>query len=282
MLATVDGVRLFFNVGGAGPMPDGPATRRKPTVVMVHGGPGADHSVFESFSRLADMAQVVSCDHRGHGRSDPSDEAHRTPAQWGDDLKGLCDALGIERPIVIATSGGFVAFSRATRHPGHAAGLVPIGAAAKVDFRAVHDAFERGERRSAPWRRPVGRIRPRRGARSDACRSARGPDRRGPTGPSRTLWRHETAPWFDGPRNEHGRMDFRRDPSRITCAVLVMLGEEDPITPWALGEAIVAGPRGEPVTLRAFEDRGHGIVGDWPGEALGAIRRLVSTVAADA
>ena len=41
----VNGVRLFFDVEGAGLVPDGSRMRQKPTVLMLHGGPGAfDHS----------------------------------------------------------------------------------------------------------------------------------------------------------------------------------------------------------------------------------------------
>lgn len=77
-------------------------------------------------------------------------------------------------------------------------------------------------------------------------------------------------------------MDFRRDLSRITCPVLVMVGEEDPITPWAFSEAIVAGLCEGRATFRTFEDCGHGVVVDKPDEALDAIRTFISTDAAEA
>jgi pimeloyl-ACP methyl ester carboxylesterase len=45
--------------------------RPRPTVVLVHGGPEVyDHSYFKpDFARLAEHAQVVCLDLRGHGRS---------------------------------------------------------------------------------------------------------------------------------------------------------------------------------------------------------------------
>ncbi|MEM8624260.1 MAG: alpha/beta hydrolase, partial [Pseudomonadota bacterium] len=145
MYTSVNGARLYFDVDGEGLTPDGAAMREKPTVVMVHGGPGADHSVSKPlFGQLTDIAQVVFYDHRGNGRSSGDDPKEWTLAQWGDDLRGLCDALGIERPIVIGTSfGGFVSLAYATRHPDHAAGLVLISTAAKMDFQEVYRAFER-------------------------------------------------------------------------------------------------------------------------------------------
>ena len=118
MYANVNGARLFFDVEGLGLVPDGPRMRQRPTVLLLHGGPGFDHTMYKpAFSQLADIAQLVYYDHRGQGRSDGAPDTHNL-AQWGDDVKGLCDALGIEKPIVIGTSfGGFVAQSYATRHP---------------------------------------------------------------------------------------------------------------------------------------------------------------------
>jgi pimeloyl-ACP methyl ester carboxylesterase len=45
MWVRVNGVRLFFDVEGAGLVPDGPRMREKPTLVLLHGGPGFDHSI---------------------------------------------------------------------------------------------------------------------------------------------------------------------------------------------------------------------------------------------
>ena len=71
MRVNIGDVRLFFDVEGAKLRPDGPKMREVPTVVLLHGGPGFDHSSFKpAFSPLAEIAQVVYLDHRGNGRSD--------------------------------------------------------------------------------------------------------------------------------------------------------------------------------------------------------------------
>ena len=71
MHVTVNGVRLFFDIEGAGLVPDGPVMRQKPVLLMLHGGPGADHSIYRpAYSALADVAQIVYLDHRGNRRSD--------------------------------------------------------------------------------------------------------------------------------------------------------------------------------------------------------------------
>ena len=71
MHVSVNGVRLFFDVEGAKLVPDGPVMREKPVLLMLHGGPGSDHSIYRpAYSALADIAQIVYLDHRGNGRSE--------------------------------------------------------------------------------------------------------------------------------------------------------------------------------------------------------------------
>lgn len=281
MYTVVNGARIYFDIDGEGLTPHGAGMREKPTVVMVHGGPGADHTVAKPyFSQLTDIAQVVYYDHRGNGRSGGDDPADWTLAQWGDDLHGLCAALGLTRPIVIGTSfGGFVSLAYATRHPGHAGGLVLISTAARVQFEEVYRAFERlggpeiAEIARAYWEAPTDagralyreRCVPLYQRASDAA----------PDWMARVLWRNETALHFNGPRGEHGRMDFRADLPGITCPVLLMVGEEDPITPPAFSDAIAEGLPAAHLTYHRFSECGHGVVADKPEAALTAIRAFI-------
>ena len=147
MRVDIGGCRLFFDVEGAKLRPDVPRMREVPTVILLHGGPGADHSIFKpAYSRLADIAQVVYFDHRGDGRSDGRDDsAQWRLSQWGDDIKALCDALEIERPIVMGVSfGGYVAMSYALRHPGHPSKLILCSTAASPSKKEIQvKVFER-------------------------------------------------------------------------------------------------------------------------------------------
>jgi pimeloyl-ACP methyl ester carboxylesterase len=60
MHVSVNGVRLFFDVEGTKLVPDGPVMREKPTLLMLHGGPGSDHSIHRpAYAALADIAQIV-------------------------------------------------------------------------------------------------------------------------------------------------------------------------------------------------------------------------------
>ena len=75
MYAAVRGTRIYFDVEGAGLVPDGPVMRERPVAMVIHGGPGGDHSGFKpSFSPLAARMQLgvlrpPRAGAIGHGRS---------------------------------------------------------------------------------------------------------------------------------------------------------------------------------------------------------------------
>src|SRR6188768_3513757 len=108
MHVDVNGTRIWFDADGPALVPSGSAMRDRPTVLLIHGGPGSyDHSYFKPhFSRLTDVAQVVYLDLRDHGRS-----ARHDPAKWSyevaaDDIRAFCDAIGVEHPVVLGHSMG--------------------------------------------------------------------------------------------------------------------------------------------------------------------------------
>jgi proline iminopeptidase len=279
MHVTVNGARLYFDVEGQGLVPDARTMRQRPTLILLHGGPGFDHTSFKpAFSALADVAQVIYLDHRGNGRSDYGDPSNWNLAQWGDDVRGFCDALGIESPIVYGVSfGGFVAQSYATRHPGHAGKLVLVSTAARPDWPAVFDAFERiggpEARRLAEayWLTPTPA---RRVAYREKChplyytRALRDPD-----AAAREIVHDPVNLHFV----THGfaQMDFRAALTGITCPTLVMAGENDPITPIAFSETIVANLPPGLAQFERFADCGHGVVRDAPERHFEMLRRFM-------
>ena len=137
MQVDVNGTRLWFDVDGPLLEPAGTMMRNRPTVVLIHGGPGSyDHSYFKpDFAPLARRAQVIYLDLRDHGRSARHDPADWTFELCADDVRAFCDTLGIVRPIVFGHSmGGIVAILYGARHPGHAAGLVLQSTFARFDL----------------------------------------------------------------------------------------------------------------------------------------------------
>ncbi|AWN47344.1 alpha/beta hydrolase [Methylobacterium terrae] len=282
MFVSVNGVRLFVDVENAGLVPAGDTMREKPTLLLLHGGPGFDHSALKPlFSGLSDVAQVVYYDHRGNGRSEDGERSAWTLAQWGDDVKGLCDALGLVRPIVLGMSwGGYVAQSYATRHPDHPGKLVLVSTAAKFEFPAVFERFghlggpEAARIAEAYWTAPTAE------RRADFIRVCGPLYRRTPSDPEamrRAVIRHDTALHFNGPENEQGRMDFRSALAGLRCPVLVMAGDHDPVSPIAFSETIVASLPPDRVRFERFAECGHGVFGDAPERASAILRDFIVT-----
>ncbi len=146
MQVEVDGTRLWFDVDGPALVPDGAGMRERPTIVLLHGGPGSyDHSYFKpDLAALARIAQVVYVDLRDHGRSARHDEADWSFEVCADDVRAFCDLLGIVRPIVYGHSmGGFVAMLYGARHPGHASALVLQSTMARFDLARLVEAVRR-------------------------------------------------------------------------------------------------------------------------------------------
>ena len=133
--------------------------RRRPTVLLVHGGPGSyDHSYFmPHFGRLAG-ASSGRLPRPARARPVGAD----TTADWtfeacADDLPAFCDTLGIEAPVVLGHSfGGCVALLYAARHPDHPAALVLQSTMARFDLDRLVAGFapggRRGRRRAGPAR----------------------------------------------------------------------------------------------------------------------------------
>ena len=170
----VNGTRLWFDVDGPALVPDGAEMRQRPTVVLVHGGPGVyDHSYFKpDFGRLAEHAQVVYLDLRGHGRSDWGERRRRGASRRAPTTSApSATRPEIARPIVLGHSmGGPIVLLYGARHPGHAAGLVVQSGFARWDPPRMVDGFPprrrrrgRGDRaaqlrRRVGARRAVGRV----------------------------------------------------------------------------------------------------------------------------
>jgi proline-specific peptidase len=280
MRVKVGDVHLYFDVEGAKLRPDGPAMREVPTVLLLHGGPGFDHSIFKpAFSSLADIAQVVYLDHRGNGRSDRDARAHWTLDRWADDVRAFCGALEIERPIVVGESfGGMVAIAYATRHPDHPAKLVLASTAAKMREDRSLDMFERlgGAQARAVAQRFFENPTPQ--AMAEYVERCLPLYTRTPVGPemmTRSVMNQElTAFFFSG---EICNFDLLPALARIKCPTLITVGELDPITPLANAEDIAKAIPAGLVRFERFPDAGHGVHRDAPERFFRVLREFIAS-----
>lgn len=269
MYVDVPGCRLFFDVDGASLEPDGPRMRQKPTLLLLHGGPGFDHSGFKpAFNRLARHCQLVYLDHRGQGRSGRSDPAHWRLDVWADDVRRFCDALGIEKPYVLGQSfGGMVAMAYASRHPGHAGRVVLSSTSGRMHL----------EERILPEFERLG---------GPSVRAAANGLFENPSDESLVPFIKECLPVYNttpqdpdgGPRNlmrtdvlyhffagEARTMNLLPGLADVTCPTLVVSTSDDPITPAADARDIAAALPPHLVRHEHIEGAGHGAYRDRPG-----------------
>ena len=129
--------------------------RERPAAMVIHGGPGADHSGFKpSMSPLTDTVQLVYFDHRGQGRSARGDPARYTLDENVADMEALRQHLGLGPIVSIGTSyGGMVGMAHAARHPHAVALLVLVVTASHGGF--IEQAQARIEAEGTPEQREV-------------------------------------------------------------------------------------------------------------------------------
>lgn len=155
MRARVRGTEIYFDIDGAGLVPDGGQMVERPVLFLVHGGPGGDHSGFRgTISQLRDVAQLVYIDHRGCGRSATGSQSTYTMENNIDDLDALREHLGVERISMLGSSyGGMVAQGYALRYPNRLANLILSVTA--PSFRFADDAKRILQERGTPEQRAI-------------------------------------------------------------------------------------------------------------------------------
>lgn len=86
-------------------------------LVLMHGGPGVDHTTMLPFRSLADRFTLVLYDHRCNGRSEGAEVSSMTWENLTADADALRQSLGFEKWAVLGHSfGGMVALEYALRY----------------------------------------------------------------------------------------------------------------------------------------------------------------------
>jgi proline iminopeptidase len=277
MRIAVNGTSLWFDVEGPGLVPDGREMRERPTIVLLHGGPGQDHSLFKpTFSQLADVAQLVYVDQRGNGRSQASRPDTWDLDQWGDDVRGLCDALGIERPIVLGWSfGGMVALSYARRHPHHPAKLVLQSTTSRWDTDRIVEGFrqEGGAAAAEAAEAWVAEVNDETSAAFfEHCIPVYSPQPLDMEALTRIVLNGEVAEHFLTGLD----VDLRPGLEDLRCPTLILAGARDPITPLSAAVEMAAAFTPGVARLETFEESGHFIPNTEPDRFFSLLRDFIT------
>ena len=286
MRISLGDVSLWFDVSGPSVVPQGDTTVERPVLVAVHGGPGLDHMTVKSaLGPLAADLQVLYFDLRGHGRSDRSSAEFWNMRTWADDLRRLCDALGLRQPVVLGSSfGGDVALTYAALFPDQPGGIILANTTAgHWGGPRVVEAFGRlggpeaaaiiervyardGEDLEAEFNRvcyPLYSATPDWAgeSRQFMARIIRNPD----------VGAHYTS-------HEVSRFDPWSLTGAVRCPVLILAGEDDPIAPLPVVEELARRLPDGTTRLVRLPGAHHTIFRDRPDLAFPAVRHFVSEV----
>lgn len=282
MRARIRDTEIYFDVEGAGLVPDGARMKEKPVAFVIHGGPGVDHTSFKpTFSPLSQKLQLVYFDHRGQGRSARGPKASYTLENNVEDMEALRQYLGLDKIVVIGASyGGMVALTYASRYPEHVSHLIAIVTVPDARFleRAKQILAERGteEQQAIAQHLWDGTFRDEEHLR-EYFRVL---------GPMYSLTFDPDAPqnsWkrailsADAINEAFGGFlrayDVRDQLHKITAPTLVIGARHDWICPPEFSEEIAALiPNSD---LRIFENSGHGVRADEPEALLDAIAGFI-------
>jgi pimeloyl-ACP methyl ester carboxylesterase len=288
VLIDLGDVRLWFDPSGPSLIPEGDGVTERPSLVAVHGGPGTDHiNLKAALAPIVERVQIIFYDQRGHGRSDRSTADCWNLPTWANDLRRLCDALGLAKPVVLGSSfGGFVTLAYAGLFPDHPGGIILANTTGgRADHALSVEVFRR-----------LG---------GDEAATVAECDFAELTEQSADEFDRVCHPLFSSKpgfaeelRRQHARsirtMEVnlhyfrteapRNDPwsvlSQVKCPVLVLAGEDDPICPIQLVEELAGRLPAGTTRLVRLPGACHAIFRDRPDLAFPAVEEFLREITA--
>jgi 3-oxoadipate enol-lactonase len=218
---TVNGIQMYYEIAGSGDH-----------VLQVPGAVNGHEGYAAVTPGMAQHFTVIDYDPRGYGLSDRPKQKY-TFEVWARDMAGLLDALGIERTAVHGGSmGSSLAVHYAVHYPERVNALVLSGCSAKSDFMAKYQyevwkalarAYGTGSRELA----------------YDQCNKAvsraylDGPNGGEPLVKAvmETTRRNVNTDVFRDACDALIEMDMTGALQKVTAPTLVMVGDEDVLTP---------------------------------------------------
>jgi 3-oxoadipate enol-lactonase len=247
-------------------------TRSDPVVVLIHGFPLSRKMWVEQMAVLRSTHRVIAPDLRGHGDS-PAPDGIYSMDGMADDVVELLDGLGVKEPVVLGglSMGGYVALSLVVRYPERVRGLILF------DTRAAGDTPE-----AARTREETARTVLREGGAGSIIETMvprlfgkttleRHPEK---IEPMLAVMERTTPQGVAGAlRGMAIRPDRRGDLPRIAHPTLVLVGEDDVISPPAEAREIAAAL--PDARLEVIPAAGHLAPYENPAAANAVIRRFL-------
>lgn len=239
-------------------------------VLLLHGFPFSSESFWPQLAAPPNGVRYLAPDHRGFGRSALGPGVASMEA-LAEDALGLLDALKLESVVVGGVSmGGYVAIALTRRDPGRVKGLI------LMDTQSLADDAAGRERREAVAREAEAKG-------MGPLVEAMLPKLFSPKAPAEPKARIERLMRAQNPlaaaaasRGMAGRTDGKDILSRFAGPCLVVVGQEDVITPVERAQAMVGLVSG--ARLLVVPEAGHLANVEKPDVVNEAITSFVTTV----
>jgi len=130
MLVEIDGGKIYYEIS------EDILTTKKPILFVLPGGPGGDHSIYKVHSKeLEESFCIVYHDPRGCGNSSDFDLSTATMENYINDIESLRKYLKLDNISILGTSyGSMCAIGYAIQYPKNLANLILVGGAPSYRF----------------------------------------------------------------------------------------------------------------------------------------------------
>lgn len=127
----INTVDLYYEIAGSGQ-----------PVLFIHGLGSSSRDWEEQIPFFSERFQVITCDLRGHGRSQKPPGPY-SMSLFASDVAGLIKALGFDSVHVLGISlGGMVAFQLAVDHPELIKSMVIVNSGPELIIRTIKDRWQ--------------------------------------------------------------------------------------------------------------------------------------------
>jgi pimeloyl-ACP methyl ester carboxylesterase len=227
MQANVNGSTIFYESQGDGP-----------PIVLVHGLGGTGNVWHAQRATLSRYFRVITYDLSGSGRSDRSKRSYSIEG-WADELAGLVTHLQLDQVVVAGHSMGTVIVQKfAARQAAKtkaiilAGALVELGPPGKEAFAKRAETVEREGMIGVADAVLTGALSPGTRERNPAL-----------TGLVREMLLSNDPICYAGHCRALMAGSAKADQPNITCPTLLVVGDQDPVTPLGLHKQIAAAIR---------------------------------------
>ncbi len=252
----------------------------KRPILFLHGGALTAHTWDLCCLALRDEFHCMALDQRGHGDSDWAPDANYSLAAQREDVRGVAEALGLDRFVLVGMSMGAInALAYAIEYPETLSALVLIDAGPNVrrpGSSRIRD-FVNGGAEPASLEAIIERalaFNPRRDP-LILRRSLMHNLRQEPDG--NWTWKYDRRRFqqMGGDRHAAERRGLADGLAKVTCPTLVVRGAESDVFHEDDAVRLTAGlPNGRQVTI---PHAGHTVQGDNPKDLAAALREFLDS-----